>query len=377
MRVEDNPAAPAFEARIARVRELLDHEGIDCLLVSSPPNVRYLVGFTGSYGWLLISTDDVVIATDSRYIEEARQEFPWCRACLVANSLIDFVVSHVTEAGIRCLGFEAESVSYARTEQLRSELVKRSISCELRSTTGLVEQMRAIKEAGELHWIEQAAALVDGAFRHVVEVMRPGMTEVELAWQIERWLRENGSGPVPFGVIVASGPHAALPHASPGDKKLQEGEPVVIDLGASCNGYCSDLTRTVFLKEMASGFAEVYDTVLAAQHAAVDRLRPDMAAREADEIARSVIRRASMEECFVHGLGHGVGLEIHERPVISSRSSDVLCEGMVFTVEPGVYVAGWGGVRIEDTVVLSAGGARLLTRFDKDNPIIPSNTVTR
>ena len=196
------------------------------------------------------------------------------------------------------------------------------------------------------------------------------MTEKDLAWRLERWLREHGSGPVPFSIIVASGPQSALPHATPGDRPFAEGEPIVIDLGATWGGYCSDITRTFFLGRMNQPFDSIYRTVLAAHAAALEGARTDMPLTAVDELARGIIRAAGLGDCFTHGLGHGVGLDIHERPTISARCAEVLQDHMVYTVEPGMYLPGQGGVRIEDTVVMLGGIPRSLARSSKADPVI-------
>ena len=363
--------AADFRGRLKAVRQALKERDLDCLLVASRENVRYVLGFTGSSGWAFVSADDAVLATDSRYAEQARRQVQFGRVCVAERGLVDFTVRHASGKGVRTLGFEADILSFATCRTIESSIAELGAGCRIVPVEGIVESLRAVKDDAELALIQTAASLADRAFGHACSLLRCGMTERQLAWEIEKWLRENGSGPLPFSVIVASGPNAALPHAEPTNRKFEQGEPIVMDLGATTGGYCSDLTRTVFLGEPEGGLGEIYRTVLAAQQEAIGGIRDGMQAPDADELARSVIRRAGLDGAFGHGLGHGVGLAIHESPTVSSRSTDVLREGMVFTVEPGVYLTRQGGVRIEDTVVLRDGVVRSLTCAEKRDPVIP------
>jgi len=352
------------------LRASLKEQKLDCLLVSSRENVRYLLGFTGSSGWAVVSGDDVVLGTDSRYVEQAEAQLQSGKVNPADRGLVDFATRHISGKGFRKVGIEADILSFASVRSVESSLQQAAHGCEVIPAGGMVEALRMVKDEAEVTLIRQAAALADRVFTHIHSIIRVGMTEKELAWSIERWLREHGSGAVPFSIIVASGPNSALPHAEPGDRPFGKGEPVVMDLGATVEGYCSDMTRTVFLGELDERFANVYGTVLEAQQKAIENIKAEMPASEADELARSVIRHAGFETAFGHGLGHGVGLQIHERPTVSARSADVLLNGMVFTVEPGIYLPEWGGVRIEDTVVLRDGMAERLTLSDKANPVI-------
>ncbi len=360
----------AFSRRISEVRTAMRSREVDGLLVTHRPNIHYLTGFAGSSGWVLVSSRDIVLLTDGRYIERARIEQPWLQVELAADALADVVSRRVSSVGIRRLGFESEHMSYARARALRTELAETHPQSELASADGIVEALRMVKDEYELGALARATALVDAALSYAVGSIVAGMTELEAAWSIERWLRENGSGSLPFPVIVASGPNSALPHAEPGERALRTGEPIVIDVGATFDGYCSDLTRTVFLGEMSPEHQDLYRTVLSAQSSVLQWLRSGVLAADADNVARTVISSTKYSGMFVHGLGHGVGLEVHEGPVLNSRSEDTLLNSMVFTVEPGIYMASFGGVRIEDTVVLRNNSAVALTQFDKNNPVI-------
>jgi len=352
--------------RLEKLRTSIAEQGLDAVLVSQPENIRYLSGFTGSSGWLLISPTKAILATDFRYTEQAKRESTGFEIFQIKQDLHSWLPGLVADLGCHKLGFEANSVSYETYRKLTEAIQAKQIHIELAATTGLVERIRSVKEPEELKSIMHAAELADAAFEKAKTIIRPGMTEKEAAWQIEKLLREAGSEELPFEIILASGANAALPHARSTDKAIQLGEPVLIDMGARINGYCSDFTRTLFLGAADKSFREIYNIVLKAQCTAIERIEAGMAASQADRLARSVIEEAGYGGAFGHGLGHGVGLAVHELPTLNATSSDLLVEGMVFTVEPGIYLAGQAGVRIEDMVVLENGRARVLTKAKKD-----------
>jgi Xaa-Pro aminopeptidase len=269
------------------------------------------------------------------------------------------------DSGFKKMGFEADHVPFAIYQQLRKAVGNGDRKIQLIPTSGLVESVRAVKEPEEIKSIAEAVKLADAACGQAKSVIRPGTSEREVAWELERFLRESGSETMPFDIIVASGSNAALPHAKPSEKLILENEPVVIDLGARVNGYCSDLSRTFFLGDSDKTFSKIYDIVLGAQLTALAAIVAGMSGNQADQLARTVVEQAGYGDAFGHGLGHGVGLEAHESPRLGPNSSDLLVDGMVFTVEPGIYVSGWGGVRIEDTVVMENGKVKVLTRAEK------------
>lgn len=354
---------PVIE-RLRKLRMSIVESGLDALLVSQPENRRYLSGFTGSAGWLLVSEKDAVLATDFRYVEQARGESPDFEIVRTARELRDWFPGLVSDSGWRRLGFEASSISCDSHQKLSEATGPGQV--ELVPTTNLVEQLRAIKEPEEVGFITAAVRQADAALELARKTIRPGITEKEGAWTIEKLLRQNGSEAVPFEIIVASGPNAALPHARPTDRMIGRGEPVIIDMGARFNGYCSDLSRTFFAGKADNNFEEVYDIVLRAQTTAIEGIESGMDAAQADRLARNIIEEAGYGDAFGHGLGHGVGLAVHESPTLGPGSSGSLADGMVFTVEPGIYLVGQGGVRIEDMVVLENGRARVLTGASKD-----------
>jgi len=356
---------PRRKSRIKRLRKLrmsIAKKGLDALLLSQPENLRYLSGFTGSSGWLLISGQNAILATDFRYVEQAKGESPDFEIIQTKQELRDWL----PDLGWHKLGFEANCISYDSYHKLSEAIKTKQLNLELVSTTGIVEQLRSIKEPGELGFITKAIELTDAAFEQARAIIRPGITEKEAAWEIEKFLRQEGSEGLPFEIIVASGPNSALPHARPTEKIICSGESVLIDMGARINGYCSDFSRTLFLGETDKSLQEIYNIVLKAQTTAIKGIESGMDASQADRLARSVVEQAGYGDAFGHGLGHGVGLAVHEFPALGPSSSDSLADGMVFTIEPGIYLAGKGGVRIEDMVVLKNGKAKVLSKAKKD-----------
>ncbi|MGQ9584171.1 MAG: aminopeptidase P family protein [Anaerolineae bacterium] len=354
--------------RLANLRSLLQREGLDWMLIESAANRRYLSGFTGSAGTLLISQEQAFLATDFRYYQQAEQQAPAFTLVRLKREekegLALFLHQNVAE-GSR-LAFEAEHLTVARHESLKSAVDK----VEWVPTRGLVERLRAVKDEEELAAIRRAVALADEALMATMPTLRPAMTEREVAWRLETYMRERGASRVSFDIIVGSGPNGAKPHATVSDRALAAGEPIVIDMGCVVEGYCSDLTRTLVLGQPDGRFRELHSLVLQAQEAAERGMRAGMTGREADALARQVITAAGHAEEFGHSLGHGVGLEVHELPLVGHQGEDPLVQGMVCTVEPGVYLPDWGGIRIEDMVVVREDDVEVLTACTKD-PVIP------
>jgi Xaa-Pro aminopeptidase len=351
--------------RLRKLRTLITEKGLGAILISQPENLRYLSGFTGSSGWLLISEQNAILATDFRYVEQAKVESPDFEIIRTKGELRDWLPGLVSDRGWHKLGFEANFISYEGYHKLSEAMKTKQVNLELVSTIDIVEQLRSIKEPEELVFITKAVELADAAFGQARAIIRPGITEKEAAWEIEKILRQEGSEGIPFEIIVASGPNSALPHARPTEKTICSGEPVLIDMGARINGYCSDFSRTLFLGRANKTFQEIYNIILKAQATAMEEIESGMDASQADRLARSVIEQAGYGDAFGHGLGHGVGLAVHEFPMLGPSSVDSLADGMVFTIEPGIYLAGQGGVRIEDMVVLENGKAKVLTKASK------------
>ncbi len=367
-----------MNGRIERLRALLEREGLDGLLISAPGEEgpgwearAYLAGFTGSAGVLLVTRGAAVLAVDSRYWEQAEREagprgVRVLRAQGPRQGWLREVVGEAGAAGKR-VGVSPRDVTYAGYLLLEEAIggLPAGDRPELVPAPGLVEELRRVKDREELAAIEEAIAIADRAFERLTAALAPGMTEDEAAAAFERFVRVEGGSGISFPSIIAGGAWSAMPHASPRRVPLDAGAPIVIDVGARYRGYCSDLTRTVVLGEPDDTFREVYAVVAAAQAAAIEGVEPGMRAADAHELAHAVIRAAGYGERFGHGLGHGVGLAVHEDPYLGPSSDHVLEEGMVVTIEPGIYVPGWGGVRIEDIVVLEDGKARVLSHAPK------------
>ncbi len=355
----------SLKSRLNKLRQKLADSEVDAFFISQPENRYYLSGFDGSDGFLLITPQNTILATDFRYIEQAKRQAPDYEIFQITNNIADWFPRLVAEFNLRRLGFEAGHITFARYQQLTDALNKAKSQLELTSVDGLVESLRAIKEPEEVELITKASAISDSAFEYIKDVIHIGMSEKEVAWEIEKFMREKGSQAIPFDIIVASGPNSALPHAQPSEYAITSGEPIVIDIGARIGGYSSDLSRTICVGSHDDTFNKVYDTVLRAQLAAIAAIKEGMTGGEADNLAREVIKQAGYGEAFGHSLGHGVGLAPHERPRLGPNSKEQLVNGMVFTIEPGIYLTGWGGVRIEDTVVMESGKIRVISRARK------------
>ena len=331
--------------------------GLEGILISSPENRRYLSGFTGSAGVLIITPETARLATDFRYYEQVRQQAPEFELVEVSQRVEPVLARELAALGLERIGFESAAITHETYERWRNALS----SVELVPTTGLVEGLRAVKDESELAAIAEAVRIADEAIEQMMDTIRPGMTERQVAWDLEVYMRTHGAEALAFTTIVAAGPHAAMSHAVVTERPIQRGEPVVIDMGARVEGYCSDITRSFCVGEADERYLQVWNTVLEAQLAAEDQIRAGMTGIQADAIARDIIYGAGYEGRFGHGLGHGVGLAIHEEPRAGMTATGVLPAQTVLTVEPGIYIPGWGGVRIEDMVVVGEEGCRILT----------------
>jgi Xaa-Pro aminopeptidase len=354
-----------IQNRLLGLRRQLAEKSVDALLVSQPENLFYLSGCEGLEGYLLITPDESIIATDFRYIEQAQRQSPQYQIFRLEGKMAKWLPELFKEKNIRKLGFESQHLNYLLYQQVTETFQIANLSINLVPLNALVESIRQIKEPEEIERIIEAAKISDAAILHAEKILHTGMTELELAWQIERFMRENGSQTVPFELIVAAGSNSALPHARPSNYRIEAGEPIVIDIGARFRWYGSDITRTLHIGQPTETFKKIYNTVLEAQRTAIANLKGGMTGGEADALARAVIARAGYGEAFGHSLGHGIGLVTHENPRVGPASTDVLSEGTVFTVEPGIYVSGWGGVRIEDDVVIENGKIRVINSAPK------------
>ena len=356
--------------RLQNLRDKLLPDGPNGLLIGSSPNRRYLSGFRGSAGWLLITASAACLTVDFRYVEQAKQETAGFEVLHVSGDLQAWLPGLLSKMGISRLGIEADHLSYS-TYQAISRLSKTAApSFKLLPLKNVVESLRMVKDKAELAAVEKACKIADDAIQDLALRLEAGVSEKQVAWNLECLLRQQGSETLPFEIIVASGPNAALPHAQPSDRLIGDGETVIMDFGARCGGYCSDMTRTFMIGEQTEKFNTVYNIVLGAQMTALSILEKGMSGRSADALARGMIENAGYGEFFGHGLGHGVGLETHELPRIGGLSDDILQDDMAFTVEPGIYLPGWGGVRIEDTVTITDGKLRTLTHASKNARIL-------
>jgi Xaa-Pro aminopeptidase len=347
--------------RIKKLRSTLAENEIDAILISQPENRRYLSGFTGSSGWLLISARRAILATDFRYYEQVGLEAPEFELAKIQNRFVDLLPGLLDDLKVQRLGFESQHVTVDELYTW-SQAVE---SVEWQPLKDTVEAQRAVKDEQEIDILRRSTRLTDAAFDHFLEVIQPGMTERQAAWEIESFMRTHGASKVAFELIVAAGPNGAMPHARPGDRRIAEGEPVVVDIGCVLDGYCSDMTRTVCLGQPSTKYLEVWNIVLKAQQAAELGIHAGMSGVEADALARNVIADAGYGDYFGHGLGHGVGLAVHERPRASRLYPGSLEAGMSLTVEPGIYLPGEFGVRIEDLVIVGRDGVDILTRSPK------------
>jgi len=359
-----------YDDRIARVRQKMAERGLDAFLVTVAENRRYLSGYTAddtqfdeTAGALLMTQDRLILATDARFELQAQREAPAFDRFIYKKGLEKELPAILAVLKTRRLGFEGVRFSVKQLETLRAALSEDGSSVETASTEGIVEDLRLKKTETEIEAVRRALVLAESAFRRVLSDAAAGSTEAELAWKLERALRESGAEGLSFDIIVAAGPNAALPHAVPGDRKIAEGEPVLFDWGAKLHGYCSDISRTVVFGEPDDTFARVFAAVRDAQQKALEAIRPGVSGKAVDKAARDHIEKCGFGGRFGHGLGHGAGLAIHEAPRLSPVRDDILEPGMLFTVEPGVYLPDWGGVRLENMVVLREDGPEVLNEM--------------
>jgi Xaa-Pro aminopeptidase len=350
-------------SRAARLAAALD---VDLLLVSKLVNLRYLTGFTGTNGLAVVGPDIRRFLTDFRYVEQAKAEVTEFDRVIGERDLLSDVGKLLPDGAVR-LGFEAEHVSVAQRDRLREVL---GDEVELVATKGLVEDLRRVKDAGEVEKIRAAARIADDAFAAAIDAGVVGRTEHELAWAIEREMRERGADLASFRPIVAAAGHGARPHAEPRDVPIPRDKLLVIDWGAQLDGYCSDCTRTLATGPLEEDAAAAYALVERAQLVSLEGVAPGLSGREVDALSRDIIAGAGRGDHYGHGLGHGVGMEVHEAPTLSARSEDTLAPGNVVTVEPGVYVPDRFGVRIEDLVVVTENGHEVLSSLPKHLTVV-------
>lgn len=351
-----------IEARVKSIRKALAETETEALFVSNQYNIRYLSGFTGDSGWLLVTNNNVYLITDFRFMSQAKDEAPGVEAVIYQGKMVDTLKNILFQENINRLGFEADHITYVQYQNL-SEAFPEVKLVALRS---VVEKIRVIKDPGEIEIIKKSAEIADEAFNHVLNFIKLGIKEFQLAAEIEYYLRRAGAEKSSFDTIVGSGFRGALPHGTASNRRIQMGDLVVIDFGAVYNGYCSDMTRTIAVGEILQDQKDVYEIVLEAQEAAIASVRAGVKCSEVDAVARKIIEKNGYGKNYGHGLGHGVGMEVHESPALNPRNHDELIEGMVITIEPGIYLDGLGGVRIEDMILVTSSGCEVLTKSGKD-----------
>lgn len=347
--------------RADRVRSRFHEENCDALIVTKAENIRWLTGFSGSAALVVLTPDDLIFTTDGRYGEQSEHEL--AAANVVAKRTVGGVASQrgaIVEAlkGIGRIGLEAENITWANQRRWATEWFA---DAELVPTSGLVDQLRVVKDPGEVARIEAACAIADAALAQVRHRLDERPSEVAFAQELDFTIRSLGAQGNSFDTIVAAGPNGAMAHHQPGARRIESGDLVVLDFGALVDGYCSDMTRTIMVGEPTETQQRMLDVVAASQRAGVAAIRPGVETGAVDDVCRTIIEDAGWGDAFMHSTGHGVGLEIHEQPPVSAKATDKLEVGAIVTVEPGVYLSDHGGVRIEDTVVVTHDGCRVLT----------------
>ncbi|MCQ6278065.1 Xaa-Pro dipeptidase [Bacillus sp. EB600] len=347
--------------KLAKLRTNFAKAGIDGLLITSPFNRRYMANFTGTAGVVLISADRAQFITDFRYVEQASKQCIGYEIVQHLGSIPDEVAKQVQNLGIQKLGFEEDNLTYSSFK-----VFEKAINAELVPVSGLVEKLRLIKTDAEIKILKVAADIADAAFKHIVDFIRPGKTELEVSNELEFFMRKAGATSSSFDTIVASGLRSALPHGVATEKVIEKGDFVTLDYGAYYKGYVSDITRTIAIGAPDTKLKEIYEIVLEAQTRGMDGFKPGMTGKEADALTRDFITEKGYGEYFGHSTGHGIGLEVHEGPALSFRSEIVLEPGMIVTCEPGIYIPGLGGVRIEDDTRITLDHNEALTHSAKE-----------
>ncbi|HJV45016.1 MAG TPA: Xaa-Pro peptidase family protein [Bacillota bacterium] len=355
-----------MDKRLPLLQAKLAEHNLDGILLTSPYNRRYISGFTGSAGYLLITQTQAILITDFRYTEQAAQQAPGFEIIRHNGPIVQEVLHKIKELSLRKIGFEKQFVTYSLFEELNDT----DSQIEWVGVQGIIEELRMIKNIVEQELIKEACKIADKAFEHIITFIKPGVTEKEVALELEFAMRKLGADSVSFDTIVASGYRSALPHGVASNKMIQSGELVTLDFGAYYKGYVSDMTRTVAVGEPSDQLKEIYHIVQKAQLAGVSNIKAGIKGKDADALTRDIIIEAGYGEYFGHSTGHGIGLEVHEGPGLSSKSDVILRSGMVVTVEPGIYISQLGGVRIEDDVIITENGCEIITHSPKDLIII-------
>ncbi|MDA1474881.1 M24 family metallopeptidase [Bacillus changyiensis] len=347
--------------KLKKLRELFCGLGIEGLLVTSQVNLQYMTGFTGSSGLAVISEDRAVFITDFRYTEQAKRQVNGFEIIEHTRGMSATAVDVIKEMGLKKIGFEQDKMTYGMYANYKNALG----AVELVPVSRSVERLRLIKSSEEIKILKEAAKIADAAFSHILTVIKPGMTEISIANELEFYMRSQGADHSSFDMIVASGLRSSLPHGVASSKTVEKGDFVTLDFGAYYKGYCSDITRTIAVGEPSDQLKNIYQIVFEAQMIGMTNIKPGITGRQADAYTRDHITSKGYGDYFGHSTGHGLGMEVHESPALSVRSDQTLDKGMVVTVEPGIYIPGTGGVRIEDDIVLTDEGNESLTHSAK------------
>ena len=347
--------------RVNNLREQMKSEGISSFLITSPYNLRYLTGFTGTTGLALIGLEEAFFITDFRYTEQAAKQCVGFEIVKNVGPILEVVADLVESKNIENLGFEESFVPFKQYVELEGLL-----EVDLIPVSGMVEELREVKDEEEISIVEKACEIADKAFSHILTYIKPGMTEIQVANELDFYMRSLGASSVSFETIVASGLRSAMPHGVASEKVIEQGDMITIDFGCYYNGYVSDMTRTISLGEPSDKLREIYNVVKEAQQKVLDVAKPGMTGVELDAVARDYIASKGYGEAFGHSTGHGIGLEIHEGPNVSKLAEKAFVPGNIITNEPGIYLPGIGGVRIEDDMLVTENGIKRLTHSEKE-----------
>lgn len=349
--------------RIEKIRDMMEKKDLDGLLVEKSVNRFYLTGFTGTAGRVLFTPENNYFITDFRYTEQANSQTEGYEIKEINRKVPEKIADILKEDKVEKLGFEAKEVSYHTYKDYKEKFGE---NVEMISTKDLVQKIRLVKEESEIEKIKKAIEITDKAFEHILDYIEVGKTEKEIALELEYFMKKQGGEKNAFDFIVASGKRSSMPHGVASDKKIEYGDFVTMDFGTFYQGYCSDMTRTIVVGEASEKQKDIYNKVLEAHNAVIEQIKPGMTGKEADAIARDIITDAGYEDNFGHGLGHGIGVEVHEGPRASYTSDNEIKPGMLVTDEPGIYIADWGGVRIEDDLLITEDGCKSLNNSPKE-----------
>lgn len=353
---------------LVRLRGKMAEDNVAAMLVSDPVNVGWLTGFSGTFGRVIVTQSEAVFITDSRYVLQAREEVPSMPAATFASptDADEFIAEQAKLLGIATLGFESATTTYAQWKRSAEKMS----GIELLPVGDVFSDLRMKKSPAEIEKVKAACGLADAAFAHIIRMIQPGVTEIDICLDLEFFIRRHGAE-IAFPSIIVSGERSARPHGKPSEKKLAIGDFVTMDFGARVNGYNSDITRTVVVGEATARHNEIYNAVLEAQLGSLDAIRAGALAKEVDAGARAILARYDLAKYFGHGLGHGLGRVVHDGGRLSAISDNIIAPGQIWTIEPGVYIEGFGGVRIEDDVLITEDGVEILTHSPKEMLVLP------